>query len=808
MGGMPVGLPRSLAREPDERTRGDADNRHVPFGALVRRYRRSAGWTQQELAERARIGLRTISEIERGTGIRPQRETVRLLIDAFGLGEEERAAFERAARHQGQSTLAPVALPPTNLPAPVTPLIGRDDALSAVALLVRDDDVRLVTVTGLGGVGKTRFALAVASALRPQFPDGVWVVHLAAVRDVGLVLAAVARTLETPDNPGQPVRERVVTQIGARRLLLVLDNFEQIIPAAVVVATLLARCPGLKILVTSRERLQIRGEHVYRLDPLPLPGPHDRADLAALARSPAVALFVQRARAADHTFALTAENGAAVAALCHRLDGLPLAIELAAARVAFLPPPALLARMERRLPLLTGGAHDLPERHQTLRDTISWSHDLLTDDERAVFRWLSVFVGGWTLEAAEAVCAGAHLSPEAVFGALESLAVKSLIRLDMPDAMPRYTMLETIREYAEEQLAASGEEEVARCAHAAYYLTVVEGAEDSVFGPEHETVLRRLDRERENLRAALDGAIAGGEAEYALRFGRELWRYWRDRSAHAEGRDRLRAILALDGVAGHVFEEELHFGAGILATDQRDFVAARASFEAALAISTATGQAVWTSDILAQLGRLAHIRGDFEAARAQLEQSLAIRRRHELRWHTAVSLCLLGDLLLDQGEIANARAVLEESLATAQDLGSIYVIDQSLRNLGKLAIAEGDYPAARAHFTTCLSEYRTGVAPYAVAAGVEYLACVAIAEGEPERAARLLGATVALRELTGLPHTARESAAVHAWSDWARDALGVDAFTAAWRAGGGLTEDEAIMLAISPTPARMPIVGR
>jgi predicted ATPase/transcriptional regulator with XRE-family HTH domain len=805
---MPVGLPRSLAREPDERKRGAAEMPPAPFGTLVRRYRRNAGWTQQELAERAQIGMRTISEIERGTGVRPQRETVRLLADAIGLGAEERAAFEHAARHEWSSAPTLVASPPHNLPAPMTPLVGRDDALHAVAALLGDDDIRLVTVAGLGGVGKTRFALAVASDLLPRFPDGVWVVSLAAVRDPALVLAAVAQALETPENPGQPVRERLAAQIDMRRMLLVLDNFEQIIPGAVAVVTLLSRCPGLKVLVTSRERLHVRGEHLYLLGPLALPDPRDRTDAAALARSPAIALFAQRARAADHTFALTTENGAIVADICARLDGLPLAIELAAARAAFLPPPALLARMERRLPLLTGGAHDLPERHQTLRDTIAWSHDLLTDAERAVFRRLGVFAGGWTLDAAQAVCANEHLPTATVLGALESLAAKSLIRLEAPDTVPRYVMLETIREYAEEQLAASGEEESARRAHAAYFLSYVQGAEESVFGPEHETVLRRLDGERENLRTALDGAIARGETECALRLGFELWRFWRDRSAHTEGRDRLRAILALDGVAGHPLEEELHFGAGLLASDQRDYAAARASFETALAISTAMGREVGTSGILAQLGRLAHLRGDFAVARAQLEESLAIRRRHGLRWHIAVSLCLLGGLLLDEGEMAAARAALEEGLAIGQDIRSVYVIDQALRNLGRLAIAEGDYVAARTYLTTCLTAYRDGAAPHAVAANMEHLARVAIAEGTPERAARILSAAAILRERTGVPLTALESATVLSWHEMTRNALGADAFTAAWQAGADLREDETITLATAPPTRQPPIASQ
>jgi predicted ATPase/transcriptional regulator with XRE-family HTH domain len=788
--------PRPVAPEPSERPLAPAGTREVAFGALVRRYRRAAGWTQEELAAQARIGMRTVSEIERGTGTRPQRETVRLLADAFGLAAEERAAFERAARQPVTAALAPIAAaPPHNLPAPTTPLIGRGDERAAVTALLRDADVRLVTVTGLGGVGKTRLALAVAADVLPQFPDGVWFVPLAAVRDPALVLATVAQTLGTPDHASQPVRERVAAHIGARRMLLVLDNFEQIVPASVAVAALLARCPGLKLLVTSRERLNVRGEHRYLLGPLAVPDPRNAEDRATWADAPAVALFVQRARAADHTFALSEGNGPAVAAICARLDGLPLAIELAAARVAFLPPAALLARLARRLPLLTGGAHDLPERHQTLRDTIAWSDDLLTDGERAVFRRLGVFVGGWTLDAAQAVCADARCAPEVVFHALESLVAKSLIRLDSDDAVPRYGMLETIREYAEERLAEHGEAEAVRRAHAAWFLSVVEGAEASIFGPERAATLERLDRERENLRAALDWAIARGDAGPALRFGFELWRYWRDRGSHAEGRDRLRAILALDGVAGHPLEEEVLFGAGLLAADQRDYDAARRAYERALALSTAAGREMSTSGTLAQLGRLAQLQGDLATARGHLEESLAIRRRLGVPWHIGSSLCLLGGLLVDQGDLATAREMLAEGLAIGEALGSAVLVDQARRHLGRLALAEGEYPTARAHLTICLRDYRSANGPHAVVAGIEHLARVALAERRPERAAQLFAAAAAMRERTGTPFTAREAATVPGWQAMACDALGPEAYEAAWQVGTSLTEDEAITLA-------------
>ena len=473
------------------------------FSALLRQHRLAAGLTQAALAERAGLAERTVQDLERAVA-RPLRETVRRLVAALEPTPEARARFEAAIsapRRQPGPTPRPqrrdvpprvqdevgdvpaiVSLDarPSNLPLQTTPLLGRDQEVRSVtSLLLRDDpsaspsragiispttaplrgtaaatptsgQARLVTLTGPGGTGKTRLGLQVAAEVLDRFEDGAYFVELAPIGDPGLVPSAIAEALGLRDMGGHPALERLKAYLRSRSTLLLLDNFEQILPAAPVVADLLASSHGLKVLVTSREPLRLRGEHEYAVPPLALPDVRAPATPSSISQYAAVALFLARAVAIRADFAVTVENASAVAEICTRLDGLPLAIELAAARVRLLTPQAMVGRLERRLPLLTGGARDLPARQQTLRDTIAWSHDLLDDPERRLFRRLSVFVGGWTLEAAEAVC-----NPDGdvdVLGGLESLVAKNLVRRDdTGHGDVRFRMLETIREYADEQ---------------------------------------------------------------------------------------------------------------------------------------------------------------------------------------------------------------------------------------------------------------------------------------------------------------------------------------------------------------------
>ena len=426
------------------------------FGALIRQLRLANGLTQAVLAERAGVAERTIQELERRAA-RPRRDTVRRLIAALNPPPEERSQLESIPpsprrvvsdsgplRQQGRRQLSDtVGRHPGNLPMLRSRLIGREQETEAVRQLLLDAEVALVTLTGTGGVGKTRLALQVASEIHDAFSDGVYLVELAPIFDPALVLPTIAQVLGTHDVGSRAPRDVLADFLREKRLLLLLDNFEQILPAASDIAELLRACPHLKVLVTSRAVLHLRGEHEFPVPPLGLPEPGRRSLAAELASYPALALFAQRAMEARPSFTLDDDNAATAAEICRRLDGLPLAIELAAARVKLLAPQAMLNRLERRLPLLTGGARDLPERQRTLRDTIAWSYDLLNDEEQRLFRRLAVFVGGCTLEAAEAVCdADGDLGLD-LFDGVASLVDKSLLRQeDGPDGEPRFAMLE------------------------------------------------------------------------------------------------------------------------------------------------------------------------------------------------------------------------------------------------------------------------------------------------------------------------------------------------------------------------------
>jgi predicted ATPase/class 3 adenylate cyclase/DNA-binding CsgD family transcriptional regulator len=643
---------------------------------------------------------------------------------------------------------------PNNLPVQLTPFLGREQELTAVQQLLCRDDVHLLTLTGPGGTGKTRLGLQVAAELSDRFADGVFFVNLAPMSDPALVVSTIAQTLDIREGTGQPLLERLREELQQKQMLLLLDNFEQVVTAGVQVIDLLTSCSRLRALVTSREVLHVQAEHEFSVPPLELPDPKRLPDLAMLSHNAAVALFLQRAQATKPDFQLTNSNARAIAEICVRLDGLPLAIELAAARMKLLPPQALLARLDQRLAVLAGASRDVPARQQTLRNTIAWSYNLLDAAEQRFFRRLSVFVGGCTLQAVEAVCAILDNADEAgqVLDGVASLVDKSLLQqTEQQGEELRLVMLETIRGYGLERLAVNGEMEAARQAHATYYLALAEKAEPELGGPQQALWLERLDWEHENLRAALSWWLEQGEAgqsmEMALRLGAALEQFWVIRGHHSEGRTFLeRALVAREGVATTIQAKALGT-AGRLALNQGDMDRGEALCELSLALCRELGDAAgialslqrlavvaWVRDnpavarslteealtlwketgdkkhvawALTWLAYIASQQGEYARGLALCEESLALHRGLENKIGTADSLFQLAEVLyVSQSDPARIRSLLEEGLALSREAGDKMGIAGYFRLAGQLALSQGDAATARSLTEEALSLFR------------------------------------------------------------------------------------------------------
>ncbi len=588
-----------------------------------------------------------------------------------------------------------------NLPVQLTPFIGREQELSGVQRLLDREDVRLLTLTGPGGAGKTRLSLQVAAEVSERFADGVFFVNLAPVSDGALVIPTIAQTLDIREGTGQPSLERLREVLQQKQMLLLLDNFEQVMSASGEVAELLAACPRLKALVTSREVLHVRAEREFSVPPMTLPDLKNLPDLATLSHNAAVTLFLQRAQAVKPDFELTNANARAIAEICVRLDGLPLAIELAAARVKLLPPQALLSRLDQRLAVLTGVSRDVPARQQALRNTIAWSYNLLDAAEQRLFRRLSVFVGGCTLEAAEAVWAAPGNGDGAgqVLDTIASLIDKSLLQqAEQEGEEPRFVMLETIREYGMERLAANGEMEAIREAHAEYYLTLAERAEPELAGPQQAVWLERLEREYDNLRAVMEWSFERGasEPEVTLRLAAALRRFWEVRAHWNDGRNFLERGLAVSKMVAAPVQLKALKAAAHLAYVQGDVDRAEALSEECLARCRELGDRVGIALSLRLLGMIAEWRSSFVVASARTEESLELFKEAGDNEGIAWSLANLANIASLQGEYARAISLQEDALVLFKALGNIEGIALLLCGLARvLFISKGD--SARVH---------------------------------------------------------------------------------------------------------------
>lgn len=690
------------------------------------------------------------------------------------------SASDRAAiESSGESSFSKLASNPVDLPTPRTSLIGREREVREAADLLLKGDVRLLSLTGAGGAGKTRLAIAVASAIAAKFPGGVQFVSLASLSRPELVVTAIAKVLDLQQAPNRTMVELIRERLqDSDPFLLVLDNFEQVLAAATLVAEMLAACPDVKVMVTSRACLHIYGEQEFPVAPLE--------------ESSAVQLFVQRATAVRPNFAVTPENAPAIRDICLRLDGLPLAIELAAARTKLLSPSAILGRLQSRLQLLTGGALDLPERQQTLRNTIDWSHELLNEGEQALFRRFAVFIGGGTLEAAEAVCnTGRDLGID-LFDGLSSLVDKNLIqRADRPEAESRFTMLETIREYALEQLAASGEEPPTRRAHAAYCLVLAEEGNPELSPAERSAWLRRCDLEIDNYRAALDWLLQTHSVEWTLRLSMALFRFWDMREHLSEGRTRLESILELTNTHHQHERAKMCIFLGALSTAQGDFSAAEGFLQQSLSLYETQGDRRGIAASLNALGVNARDRGDNERARNHFEKSLVYWRTLSDSVSTARSLHNLANVLKVQGDYARAQLLLEEAIINFAELGDRSGAAWSINQKGDIAREQGDLVAARESYERALKAFRESgdrwgsarsladlgaiyceqgnVEPAetayrealelfselrhrrGVARVLEGIACLAASQGQAKRALMLAGAAAHVRRVIGVP---------------------------------------------------------
>ncbi len=691
-----------------------------------------------------------------------------------------------------------------NLPRQLTSFVGREREIAAIGELL--GRTQLLTLTGSGGCGKTRLSLRVAADSLGRFPDGAWFVEFAPLAEPSLVPQAVAAVLGLKEvGPGTPISRVLVEHLESKRLLLVLDSCEHLLVACAKLAdAIVRRCPEVVIVATSRERFGIDGEQTYRVPSLALPGRDAGRMPQTISTCESVRLFIDRALLVRPDFRVTSASMSALASLCRHLDGMPLAIELAAARVRTLSVQEIDGKIAQRFGLLTGGSRTALPHHQTLRSLIDWSYDLLSDAERLLLQRLSVFAGGWTLDAAEKICSDEDVENLEVVNLLTSLSDKSLVVVEPVDGRFRYRFLETVRQYARERLHGMAQQANGQRRHLEHFLALAEAAEPALLGANQQAWLDRLETENGNLRSALEWALVSGEdAASGLRLAGALYRFWLTRGYLAEGRAWLAQLIAAAPHAPDVVRAKSLSAAGNLAMEQGDYPASRVLHEQSLAIARALGDKRGVASALNNLGIVAEECGDYPTAHDLHTETLAIRRELGDQWAIAASLNNLGLLAYDRRDHLSAQSLHAESLAIFRALRDRSCIATSLRNLGLVALDLGDHRSARALFVESLTlfqelGYRRGLADL-----LEALAFVGLPPSDATRAARIWGAAARLREVIGAPRAPNEQPRYDSRVTAARKALCDDAaFDRAWQHGLDMSLEDAIALALSADDER------
>jgi non-specific serine/threonine protein kinase len=715
-----------------------------------------------------------------------------MLFDALDLSTDDRQQLVAAATPasgNGQRSASRPARPSRT--KALGPLFGREREQVAITDLLLRDGARVVTLLGPGGVGKTRLATAIAEAVEPDFRNGMIFVDLAPLRSATLVGPTIAQLLGLREVGVNDVEHVLLESLSAQQLLLVLDNFEHVTAAAGLIGDIRDRCPAITMLVTSRVPLQLRGEQRVPLQPLSIPSRRD-GQYRDVEASAAVRLFVARAQSVQPTFELTPANLDDVAAICARLDGLPLAIEMAAARIGLLPPKALRKRLTSRLNVLTGGLRDLPPRQRTLRATIDWSYELLSEAERRLFRGLSVFAAEWSLDASEVVCGDETDDAPFVLDLLEGLVDGSLVRLvETEDGEPRYAMLETMREFAAERAREAGGTDDLSCRHAGYYLDLAETAEDHLVSAEQTEWLNRLEREHDNLRAALGWAVQSEATETGLRLAGALWRFWWQRGYLSEGIAWFDQLLQQPQAVSTLVRARALNGAGNLNWTRGDLEKAWRLHTECLALRRELGDDAEIAKSLNNLGLVATYLERESDAVAYFEESLEMHRRIGHQRPIAGVLVNLGELVMQQGDLTRADDLIQESLRLYREFGDPRGTADSLHNLGGLSCDLQQFDRARAYLAESVALYAEVGDQHGIASCLQDYAAVLLADGEIERTAWLLGCATHIRATLGGRMTPVELARYEALLAATRTALGSDAFTAAMAHGAALPIDDA-----------------